>query len=241
MDSVKVLGYDIFSGELNKVDFQNNKLLINTINPHSYCVAKNDPLFKKALLESDILLPDGVGIVMAARVLKGDEIAKIAGADIHRFLLVKLNESSGKVFYMGASQHTLDLIKNKVHKEFPNINFASYSPPYKSKFSEDDNSHIQKLISEHSPDVLFVGMTAPKQEKWVFENREKIDAKIIVSIGAVFDFYSGSVKRPSQFWINMGLEWLPRFLKEPKRLWKRNLISTPLFLAEIFKNKIFND
>ena len=94
-------------------------------------------------------------------------------------------------------------------------------------------------VNHFKPDILFVGMTAPKQEKWVHLNKNILDVQIITSIGAVFDFYAGTVNRSSQFWILLGLEWLPRFLREPKRLAKRNLISTPKFLLEVVWYKIF--
>ena len=80
-------------------------------------------------------------------------------------------------------------------------------------------------------------MTAPKQEKWVYENQNQINANVITSIGAVFDFYAGTVKRSGAIWIKLGLEWLPRLLRDPKRLWKRNFISTPLFLWDVLKAK----
>ena len=94
-------------------------------------------------------------------------------------------------------------------------------------------------VNDFKPDILFVGMTAPKQEKWVFANKDNIDANTIVSIGAVFDFYAGTIKRPGNFWVSIGLEWLPRFLREPKRLARRNLVSSPKFLLEIIWYKIF--
>jgi N-acetylglucosaminyldiphosphoundecaprenol N-acetyl-beta-D-mannosaminyltransferase len=111
-----------------------DKTIINTLNPHSYCVAKRDKAFKEALQQSDFLLPDGVGIVLAAKVLIGKKIEKIAGADIHEFLLEQANLKSQKVFYLGASVRTLKLIEKRIHKEFPNIQVVSYSPPFKAKF-----------------------------------------------------------------------------------------------------------
>jgi N-acetylglucosaminyldiphosphoundecaprenol N-acetyl-beta-D-mannosaminyltransferase len=81
-------------------------------------------------------------------------------------------------------------------------------------------------------------MTAPKQERWVHDNRGNLNAPLICCIGAVFDFYAGTVKRSGQFWINAGLEWLPRLIREPKRLWRRNFVSTPLFLWYVFREKI---
>ena len=94
-------------------------------------------------------------------------------------------------------------------------------------------------VSLFNPDVLFVGMTAPKQEKWVHLYKNKLNANIICSVGAVFDFYAGNVKRSSGIWINLGLEWLPRLIKEPRRLFYRNFVSTPKFILYVLSIKIF--
>ena len=93
-------------------------------------------------------------------------------------------------------------------------------------------------VNNFKPDVLFIGMTAPKQEKWAFKNKNQLDAKIICSIGAVFDFYAGTVVRPHPFWINLRLEWFIRLLKEPKRMWKRYLYYGPVFIISILTKKI---
>ena len=233
-----LLGYTIFDKSLGSIDFDNNKI-INTINPHSYCLSRYDKLFYEALQSSDILLPDGTGIVLASKILNNQTINKIAGADIHQYLLHQANLKTQKVFYLGAAQSTLLLIEDKVKKEFPNIIVSSFSPPYKPRFSDKETAQMLEKVNDFKPDILFVGMTAPKQEKWVFANKENIDANTIVSIGAVFDFYAGTIKRPGNFWVSIGLEWLPRFLKEPKRLARRNLVSTPKFLLEIIWYKIF--
>ena len=102
-----------------------------------------------------------------------------------------------------------------------------------------DSNDMTSAVNMTKPDVLFVGMTAPKQEKWVYKNKDSLKVKTICSIGAVFDFYSGNVKRPSSLWISLGLEWLPRFIKEPKRLFRRNMISTPKFIFLVLMSKIF--
>jgi N-acetylglucosaminyldiphosphoundecaprenol N-acetyl-beta-D-mannosaminyltransferase len=233
---MKLLGYNLTP---NYPQFPvKEKTIVNTINPHSYCVAKKDMAFKEALQQSDFLLPDGVGIVMAARVLKGEKIQKIAGYDLFLKLMEQLNEINGTCFFLGAAPATLTEIQERAAKEYPNVKVYSYSPPYKQIFTKEDSSLMCDAVNAVSPDVLFVGMTAPKQEKWVHQNRANLNAMIIGSIGAVFDFYAGTVKRPSKFWIKLGLEWLPRFLKEPSRLAERNLVSTPTFIIEIFKYKL---
>jgi len=233
-----LLNYNVFTKSLQELDL-NAVRIINTINPHSYCLSRYDRIFNEALNSSDILLPDGTGIVLAARILNNQSITKIAGADIHQYLLQQANLKNEKVFYLGASQSTLELIQNKVKREFPNITVSSFSPPYKPQFTKSETAQMLEKVNDFKPDILFVGMTAPKQEKWVFANKVDINANTIVSIGAVFDFYAGNIKRSSDFWISIGLEWLPRFLKEPKRLARRNLVSTPKFLVEILWFKIF--
>jgi len=235
---MNIMSYDVFTDPLETIEFNTYQQIINTINPHSYVTAQSDLLFEMALRQSDILLPDGSGIVLAARHLRGKKITKIAGSDLHLHLLQQLNHHQGKCFYMGASPQTLEKIEQRLHNEFPNITVASYSPPFKATFSQEEENAIIDAINAFEPDVLFVGMTAPKQEKWLFAHKEQLNIKKGCSIGAVFDFYAGTVARPSPFWIKIHLEWLPRLLKEPKRLWRRNFISTPLFLWDLLQYKI---
>jgi N-acetylglucosaminyldiphosphoundecaprenol N-acetyl-beta-D-mannosaminyltransferase len=237
--TINIMGYEVLNDEISFINIDNShKKIINTINPHSYVTAKSDKLFKEALLSSDILVADGSGIVLAAKKINNENIKKVAGADLHHYLLLELNKKNGTVFYMGAAPSTLVKIQGKISVEFPNVKVGSYSPPFKTDFSSEDNELIINKINAFNPDVLFIGMTAPKQEKWLFQHKDKLNFKVASSIGAVFDFYAGTVDRPSEFWIKIHLEWLPRLLKEPKRLWRRNFISTPVFLVDILLFKI---
>ena len=239
LSTISLLGYSIYSGNLSDC-VNGNKTLINTVNQYSYCIAESDPVFKKALQESDVLLPDGTGITAAMRLLNNRQIKKIAGADIHRFLLEDLNKKGGKCFYLGSSKNTLDKISKNILKDFPNIRLKTFSPPYKDKFSEVDNQQMIDELNSFMPDVLFIGMTAPKQEKWAYEHKNRLNAEIICSIGAVFDFYAGTITRPNKIWISLGLEWFARLLKEPKRMWKRYLYYGPIFIKLILLEKVRN-
>ena len=234
---MKIMNYEVFTDDLNTLDLTKRQV-INTINPHSYVTAKDDKPFFQALHDSDLLIPDGSGIVIAASFINKQSIEKIAGAQLHQFLLESMDKVSGKVFYMGASQKTLDKIHAKMKIEYPNIIVESYSPPFKAEFSNDENQVIIDKINDFNPYVLFIGMTAPKQEKWLHTHKSKLNFTISSSIGAVFDFYAGTVERPSDFWVNINLEWLGRLIKEPKRMWRRNFISTPLFLFDMFLYKV---
>lgn len=226
-----LLNYNVTKQALDQIDFESKKI-INTINPHSYCVAKQDAQFKEALVSSDILLPDGVGIVLAERFLNGNHIKKIAGYDLFVFLMQKLNNENGSVFFLGASLETLKKIKFNASVDYPNVKVASYSPPYKSSFSNEDSITMCNNVNSFSPDVLFVGMTAPKQEKWVHLYKNELNANTICSIGAVFDFYAGNIERAPKLMINLGLEWLHRSFNS-SRLLRRNFISNPKFILEV--------
>jgi N-acetylglucosaminyldiphosphoundecaprenol N-acetyl-beta-D-mannosaminyltransferase len=238
--SVSFQDYSLYNGNLSELAVA-DKILINTINQYSYCIAEQEAEFKVALQQSDILLPDGVAIVAAVKLLSDLEIKKISGTDIHQHLLEKLNEKRGSCFYLGASENTLQKVVARLAIDFPNVTVGTFSPPYKPEFSDVENKGMLDAVNDFQPDVLFVGMTAPKQEKWSYQYKAKLDAKIICSIGAVFDFYAGTVERPSSFWIKLKLEWFIRLIKEPKRLWKRYLYYGPVFIKLILAEKIKQD
>ncbi|MCC6256615.1 MAG: WecB/TagA/CpsF family glycosyltransferase [Ignavibacteriaceae bacterium] len=234
----RFFNYNIYTAKLNEIKFRQN-IIVATINPYSFIIAEKDLLFKDALVKSDILLPDGQGIVWAIKFLYNAKIKRIAGYDVFIYLMDELAKKEGKCFFFGSSTETLQKIKNKLKVDYPSVKMEYLSPPFKESFSDEENEKFVSLINKFNPDVLFVGMTAPKQEKWVYQNKDKINAKIIASIGAVFDFYAGTVKRPSKFWIDLGLEWFIRFLQEPKRLFMRNLYSI-VFVIKILSAKLKN-
>lgn len=251
------------------------KLLINTINAHSFNTAKKDKLFAEALTNGDALIPDGVSIVKACRRIKAKSQPKerIAGWDLFEFEMNKLeecgmrNEECGvnnssldnsqsasadnsklktqnskfrerqlTVMFMGSSQKVLDLIVKRAADVYPHLKVVTYSPPYKPEFSDEDNKAIIEAINAADPDLLWIGMTAPKQEKWTYTHWKELNIHCHVgTIGAVFDFFAGTVERAPMWWQRHGLEWLYRLLKEPKRMWRRYIIGNALFLWNMTK------
>ena len=267
------------------------KLLINTINAHSYNTARKDELFAEALTNGNVLIPDGVSIVKACRWIKAKSLPKerIAGWDLFSFEMENLerkqcgmlrtarrdacqsknvecgannssldNSQSASadhsqlkiqnskfrerpltVMFMGSSQKVLDLIVKRTAEVYPHLKVVTYSPPYKPEFSEEDNKAIVEAINAADPDLLWIGMTAPKQEKWTYSHWEELDIHCHVgTIGAVFDFFAGTVERAPMWWQRHGLEWLYRLLKEPKRMWRRYIIGNALFLWNMLKEKV---
>lgn len=241
---------EIFGSKAELASLPEGKLLINTINAHSYNTARKDSLFAEALTNGDVLLPDGVSIVMACKWIKAKSLPKerIAGWDLFAFEMEKLereseelrtkSEESKIVMFMGSSQKVLDLIVKRAAEVYPHLKVVTYSPPYKTEFSDEDNKAIIDAIHAANPDLLWIGMTAPKQEKWTYSHWKELNIHCHVgSIGAVFDFFVGTMKRAPMWWQEHGLEWLYRLLKEPKRMWRRYIIGNALFLWNMVKEK----
>lgn len=226
------------------------KLLINTINAHSYNTALKDPLFAKALMKGDVLIPDGASIVKACKWLnaKSKPKERIAGWDLFVYEMSELekdansnSKDSKKVMFMGSSERVLGLIKIKSAEIYPNLEVVTYSPPYKPEFSKEDNAAIVTAINSENPDLLWIGMTAPKQEKWTYTHWNELNIHCHVgTIGAVFDFFAGTAKRAPQWWQDHSLEWLYRLIIEPKRMWRRYIIGNSLFIRNILKEMYEN-
>ena len=210
------------------------------LNPHSYAVALEDKTFSRALHDADWLVPDGAGIVLASRLLGGKVYARVTGSDVFFGLHSRMNEVGGmNVFFLGATEDTLAQIRERMARDYPNIRVAgTYSPPFKPNYSNAELEEMIKVINAVKPDVLWVGMTAPKQEKWIYENRTRLNIRFAGAIGAVFDFYTGRVKRSHPVFQRLGLEWLPRLIQQPKRLWRRMFVSAPIFLWHVFKARL---
>lgn len=241
---------EIFGSKAELASLPEGKLLINTINAHSYNTARKDSLFAEALTNGDVLLPDGMSIVMACKWIKAKSLPKerIAGWDLFAFEMEKLereseelrtkSEESKIVMFMGSSQKVLDLIVKRAAEVYPHLKVVTYSPPYKPEFTDEDNKAIIDAIHAANPDLLWIGMTAPKQEKWTYSHWKELNIHCHVgSIGAVFDFFAGTMKRAPMWWQDHGLEWLYRLLKEPKRMWRRYIIGNTLFLWNMVKEK----
>ncbi len=212
-------------------------------NPHSLEVARNYPHFDLAIRNANLIVPDGIGVVIASRILGGSLRERVTGSDIFLGLSNVLNkESKYSYFFLGSTNENLAKIKDKMEMDFPNIKVVgTYSPPFKHEFNDEDNRLIVEAVNRARPDVLWVGMTAPKQEKWIYKHKDQLEVKFIGAIGAVFDFYTGNVKRSHPIFQKVGLEWLPRLIREPGRLWQRNFISNPSFLLRVNHAKFHNE
>ncbi len=250
MGTINILGHSIsnrgLKGDVDlawqSVQSGGRQCCVACANPHALVTASQDGLFAQALKNAEILLPDGAGIVLAAKALNQSLPERVAGTEFFLELTRRADEGGTMgCFFLGSSESVLAQIVERLRKDFPTVRVCgTHSPPFKETFSEQDTLEMVKRVNAAAPDMLWVGMTAPKQEKWVYANRDSLDVPFIGSIGAAFDFYAGTKERAPRWVRDMGLEWLPRLIREPGRLWRRNFISTPAFAAMVVKQK-FND
>lgn len=231
-----IFNYKLLNGSL--FSLRDGKTSISTLNAHCYNMACTDELYREALLKSDVLIPDGISVVWVMRWLTGQRLKKIAGADLFFYEIARLQQTGGRCFFLGSSESTLQKIKERAKREYPNVQIQTYSPPYKAEFTQEDNLAMLEAINAFQPDVLMVGMTAPKQEKWAYQHYNLLEVGHICCIGAVFDFYAGTIKRAPKWMIKLGMEWFYRLIKEPRRMWRRYLIGNTKFIYYVIKEKI---
>ncbi|WP_434130531.1 WecB/TagA/CpsF family glycosyltransferase [Methylocaldum sp. GT1BB] len=241
-NAVTILGVSIDLDTLNSlgpaiwaaIERCREPIVFACANPHSLVVAQSDPEFLNALNRAWPVVADGVGLTLMAKFIGIKLGPRITGTDFFFTVLRSLNRRGrGRVFFFGSTPEVLALISERFKREFPSLTLCGCLSPPIYPWPDEVNDQLIWQINETKPDVVWVGMTAPKQEKWVEANRHRLSAQIIGSIGAVFNFFAGTHPR-APVWIRAcGLEWLYRFALEPRRMWRRNVISTPRFVAMI--------
>ncbi|GHU82929.1 beta-1,4-N-acetyl- mannosaminyltransferase [Bacteroidia bacterium] len=234
LNTVEVMGMRVLNDDLSKVPFE-GKILVNTISPNSYGISTNDPKFKEALQKCDILTLDGEYFGLASIFLKGKTIKRQNGPDNFKCFMQKANEISARVFFLGSTERALALIKEKAKVSYPNVIVETYSPPFKKEFNEEDNLAMIKAINDFKPQLLCVGMTAPKQEKWAYQHYKQLDVNVTITIGQVFDWFAGTQDEPNPIWVKIHLLWFIRTIKRPEMLTTR-LPMVLKFLWYLFLN-----
>lgn len=235
----KLFGLNFYNKEIEDliIDLENdikckNKVTVFTPNVDHIINNKSNMKVEKLYEKSDYIISDGWPLVVTGR-LKKKKIKRITGVDLMDQLLILANKNKYNLFFLGATDETLMLLKKNIESKYPNLGSVSYHHGF---FSNDDEV-ISKINSTEN-NILFVGMGNPKQEIWIRENYERLNSNIILGVGGALKIFSEEVERAPKLIQCIGMEWFYRFTKEPKRLFSRYFIKYPSFIGILIKELV---
>ena len=202
------------------------KSYVVAINVDVVMKIEDDPHLKKIVEEADMVLVDGKPLVWISGWHGKPVKEKISGSDLVPLLCTKARDKGYSIFIIGGKDGIAEQAKRKLEDELPGIKIVgTYAPPFGFEKDEIELEKINSMISEAHPDILIACFGCPKQEKWIYENYQKYDAKVSICAGATVDFLAGNVNRAPKWMSEHGFEWFYRFLQEPKRMFKRYFID----------------
>lgn len=212
------------------------KSYVVAINVDVVMKIEEDSYLKKVVDNADMVLVDGKPLVWISKLHGKPLKAKISGSDLVPLLCEVAAEKGYKIFIIGGKDGIAEQAKEKLENRLPKIKIVgTYAPPFGFEKNESELDKINQMISEAHPDLLIACFGCPKQEKWIYENIEKYNAKVSVCAGATVDFLAGNVKRAPRWMSDHGLEWFYRFTQEPKRMFKRYFVDDTKIVKLIFK------
>lgn len=234
--NTEILGYKVFNkskSELLKEIFQKDKVNIVSGNPEVLFNGLEDESLNKNFNEEySIIIPDGVGTVIASKLVKAPVQEKIAGIEVMKEILHKAAEEGKGVYLLGAKEETLNMCIKNLKEDIPTINIVGSHNGY---FDLNNCEEIIEDIKEKKPWAIFVAMGCPRQERFIINNIDRLPCKIYMGVGGSFDVFAGNVKRAPKWMISLGLEWLYRVSNEPSRIIR--LTAIPKFLWRVFRSK----
>ena len=204
---------------------EKNHMVVTPNAEISYMASKDEEL-KEILNSADLVVADGVGVVYASKVYRTPVKAKVPGVELGMRVLENAAKSGRGVFFLGAKPGVGDMAAAKITEQFPDINFVGIRDGY---FKSDDE--VIAEINASGAEILFVCLGAPKQERWMSANKDKINVRLMLGLGGSLDSYAGTVKRAPKIFIKLGLEWFYRLLKDPKRIGR--MMSLPKYMFAV--------
>lgn len=246
-DTIKILGVKIdklIQAEVvKKIEGflkQDQLKTIYTPNTEIVMEAKKDETLKNILNDGDIVIPDGIGLIYAAKIKKKNLPERVTGCDISFEILDLAQREGYSIFLLGGKEGVAKEAGENLKKDYPNIKLSGVQNGYfkgahMGYSNHDEEEKIIKTINNSGAEILFVGLGAPKQEIWINENKEKLNCKLVIGNGGTVDILAGRIERAPEFFQKLGLEWLYRLIKDPKRI-KRQMVI-PLFILTILFSK----
>lgn len=230
-----ILDYKIFNKSKEDLIIEaitKEKVSIVSGNPEILFNGLNNEFLKKCFLkESSIIIPDGVGTVLASKIVKKPVKEKIAGIEVMKEIIRNAELEGKSVYFLGGKEEVVKKCVENIKEQHPNLQIAGYHNGY---FDLDNCNDLIESIKESKPWAIFVAMGSPKQEMFIYNNFDIIPASIFMGVGGSFDIFAGNLKRAPKWMINIGLEWLYRVMKEPFRI--KRLFAIPKFLWLVIKN-----
>jgi len=200
---------------------------------HGVMEAQEDENFKRILNGAFLCTPDGMPMVWAGKIAGYKEMGRVYGPDLMLAVCAWSETSGARHFFYGGATGVADLLTRKLRERFPKLKIAgTFTPPFRP-LNETELKNLQEQICAAQPDILWVGLSTPKQEKFMAEFLPKLDVTLMIGVGAAFDFHSGRVKQAPRWMQRSGLEWFYRLCREPRRLAKRYLRNNPLFVGKL--------
>lgn len=231
---IDALSWDEAIGRIARWATARESRYICICNVHSVVTTTQDIEFKIAVNNADMATPDGAPVAWVLRRAGFRAQERINGPDLMWRYLAQAEKSGQVVFFYGSTDHTLSLLRAALGKAFPGLRIGGvYSPPFRPMTRQEDEAATQ-MINASGANVVFVGLGCPKQEKWMAEHRGRINA-VMIGVGAAFDYHSGAVRRAPPWWQRNGLEWLYRLGSEPRRLFKRYMVTNTLFIVGLVR------
>lgn len=203
------------------------RLVIGVVNAAKIVRMQKQPPLRKAVLGADLVLADGMSVVWASRILGQPLPERVAGIDLFYSLLDLANIHNYRVYLLGAEQSVLDKVIECINEKYANVGIAGSQNGY---FKEEESAEVAENIRKSNADILFVAITSPKKEVFLEAYGDMLDVPVCHGVGGTFDIMAGKVKRAPEIWQRLGIEWLYRTLQEPKRMWKRYLVTNSQFL-----------
>lgn len=207
-------------------------------NVHTTVTTKLDKYYKEIINNSFMSIPDGMPLVWVGQKKGYKNMGRTTGPDVMD-MVIKMGIKKGyKHYFYGSTEETLKLLKINLEKNFKGIKIVGTKASVFRALTEDEDKKLIDELNILKPDVIWVGLGAPRQEIFMFEHKDKIDSSLMVGVGGAFSIYAGMVERAPSWFQDHGLEWFYRFLKEPGRLWKRYLITNSVFLWYLFRENV---
>lgn len=210
---------------------QKEKTFVITANPEIVMKANEDPTLMDYTKKATYICADGIGVVKAAKILGDSLPERVTGYDTMVKLLEIGNQKHYKIFLLGAQNETLQKAIAQINSTYPNVEIVGFQDGY---FNWEQND-IAERITESKPDLIFVALGVPRQEKWISENLDKFTHGVFMGVGGSFDVIAGTVKRAPVIWQKLNLEWLYRLLSQPTRF--RRMLALPRFAIQVYKLK----